>query len=136
FVIKSGVQPLEFTNSDICIKRIHVSLNSSCITDDVCRDISIKLNSSTGLSHYSLINNLQLFPNPNNGKMFLKGDINKNDLIEINAMNILGDCIKIKYNLVDNGLLELNIPENITGIITLEITINEKSTFEKVSIIK
>ena len=44
--------------------------------------------------------------------------------------------IKIKYNLVDNGLLELNIPENITGIITLEITINGKSTFEKVSIIK
>ena len=79
---------------------------------------------------------ISIFPNPNNGKMFLKGDINKNDLIEINAMNIMGDCIKIKYNLVDNGLLELNIPENITGIINLEITINGKSTFEKVSIIK
>jgi ligand-binding sensor domain-containing protein len=136
FVIKSGVQPLEFTNSGTGIKRIHVSLNSSCLTEDVCRDISIKLNSSTGLSYYSLINNLQLFPNPNNGKMFLNGDINKNDLIEINAINMLGDCIKIKYNLVDNGLLELNIPENITGIITLEISINGKSTFEKVSIIK
>ena len=43
---------------------------------------------------------------------------------------------KIKYDFVENGLLELNIPENITGIITLEITINGKSTFEKVSIIK
>ena len=79
---------------------------------------------------------ISLFPNPNNGKMFLKADFNKNDLIEINAMNILGDCYKIKYDFVENGLLELNIPENITGIITLEITINGKSTFEKVSIIK
>ncbi len=81
-------------------------------------------------------NYISLFPNPNNGKMFLKADFNKNDLIEINAMNILGDCYKIKYNFVENGLLELNIPENITGIITLEITINGKSSFEKVTIMK
>ncbi len=81
-------------------------------------------------------NYISLFPNPNNGKMFLKADFNKNDLIEINAMNILGDCYKIKYNFVENGLLELNIPDYITGIITLEITINGKSSFEKVTIIK
>ncbi len=77
-----------------------------------------------------------LFPNPSNGKMFLKVDLNKNDLIEINAINILGDCNKIKYNLLENGLLELNIPENINGIITLEIIINGISIFEKVAIIK
>lgn len=81
-------------------------------------------------------NYISLFPNPSNGKMFLKSDFNKNDLIEINAMNILGDCYKIKYNFVENGLLELNIPDYITGIITLEITINGKSTFEKVTIMK
>jgi streptogramin lyase len=79
---------------------------------------------------------ISIFPNPNNGKMFLKADLNKNDFIEINAMNILGDCIKIKYNYVENGILELNFPNHITGIITLEITINGKSSFEKVSIIK
>ncbi len=81
-------------------------------------------------------NDISLFPNPSNGKMFLKADFNKNDLIEINAMNILGDCYKIKYNFVENGLLELNIPDYINGIITLEITINGKSSFEKVTIIK
>jgi hypothetical protein len=81
-------------------------------------------------------NYISLFPNPSNGKMFLKADFNKNDLIEINAMNILGDCYKIKYNFVENGLLELNIPDYITGIITLEITINGKSSFEKVTIMK
>jgi len=135
-VIKSGVQPLEFTNSGTSVKRIHVNLNSSCVYEGICRDISIKLNSSTGLSNYSLINILQLFPNPNNGKMYLKADFNKNDFIEINAMNILGDCIKIKYNYVENGILELNIPDYITGIITLEITINGKSSFEKVTIMK
>ena len=43
---------------------------------------------------------ISIFPNPNNGKMYLKADFNKNDFIEINAMNILGDCIKIKYNYV------------------------------------
>jgi hypothetical protein len=79
---------------------------------------------------------ISIFPNPNNGKMYLKADFNKNDFIEINAMNILGDCIKIKYNYVENGLLELNIPDHITGIITLKITINGKSGFEKVTIMK
>jgi hypothetical protein len=79
---------------------------------------------------------LSLFPNPNNGKMFLKGDFNKNDLIDINAINIMGDCCKIKYDFAENGLLELNFPDHITGLITLEITINGKSSFEKVSIIK
>jgi streptogramin lyase len=77
-----------------------------------------------------------LYPNPSNGKMFLKVDFNKNDLIEINAINILGDCNKIKYNIVENGLLELNIPENIIGIITLEIKINKICSYEKISIIK
>jgi ligand-binding sensor domain-containing protein len=81
-------------------------------------------------------NNIIVFPNPSNGKMFLKVNVNNYNLIEINAINILGERSNIKYNLVENGLLELNIPENVTGIFTFEIKIDAVSYFEKVSIMK
>ncbi len=135
-VIKSGVQPLEFTNAGTSVKRIHVNLNSSCATEDACRDISIKLNASTGLSNYTLLNDVQLFPNPTYGLLYYRGEVHAGDIIEIYYSNCLGQRRPVTYSITNLNTLELKLPDDAFGLINIEIKINMLSNTQKVLIIK
>jgi streptogramin lyase len=137
-VIKSGVQPLEFTNAGTSVKRIHVNLNSSCATEDACRDISIKLNASTGLSNYTLLNDVQLFPNPNQGSMFIESvGINfKTEKFDLKLYNMLGQEVQMSFEFINENkirLIALNVND---GLFWMKLFIGDKEIRKTVQISK
>lgn len=137
-VIKSGIQPLEFTNTGTSVKRIHVNLNSSCATEDVCRDISIKLNTSTGLSNYTLLNDVQLFPNPNQGSMFIESvDINfKTEKFDLKLYNMLGQEVQMSFELINESKIKLTALNVNDGLFWMKLFIGDKEIRKTVQISK
>ena len=137
-VIKSGVQPLDFTNAGTSVKRIHVNLNSSCATEDVCRDISIKLNTSTGLSNYTLLNDVQLFPNPNQGSMFIESvGINfKTEKFDLKLFNMLGQEVQMSFELINESKIKLTALNVNDGLFWMKLFIGDKEIRKTVQISK
>jgi ligand-binding sensor domain-containing protein len=137
-VIKSGVQPLEFTNSGTSVKRIHVNLNSSCATEDVCRDISVKLNSSTGISNFNLLNDVQLFPNPNQGSMFIEfdGANFKTEKFDVKLYNMLGQEIQMSFELMNVNKIRLTALNDNNGLFLMKLFIGDKEIRKTVQISK
>jgi streptogramin lyase len=137
-VIKSGVQPLEFTSSGTSVKRIHVNLNNNCATEEVCRDISVKLNSSTGLSNYTLLNDIQLFPNPNQGSMFIESvGVNfKTEKFDVKLYDMLGQEIQMSFELINENRIKLTTLNVNDGLFWMKLFLGDKEIRKTVQISK
>ncbi|MFN5665150.1 MAG: T9SS type A sorting domain-containing protein, partial [Bacteroidota bacterium] len=120
-IIKSGTQPLEINNSGTGVKRIHVNLNSNCDKEDKCRDISVKLNGSTGLFDLDKTNHFSIYPNPSQGLLYLETDKIDftTDPIIVKLYNTLGQEIPITYSAVNKTIIRISAPNTKSGIYSL-----------------
>jgi hypothetical protein len=107
---------------------IKLSASYSAGSDDTLKTAFINV-IATGLSDYSEISNLQVYPNPTNGNIQISGEFGKTaqvQLIDIQGKIVFENLIETPENLFNLNLAELN-----KGIYFIQIQSNGKRSIEK-----
>lgn len=87
-----------------------------------------KIGNFTGLISEELIENITLFPNPNNGEFYIKTDAS-NKILNIEIYNLLGELIEFKYENKKISLLR-----EYPGIYFIKFLIDKKTITKKIEI--
>jgi len=101
-----------------------------------CEDsagIAITVNICTGVDELLTDNNIQIYPNPNNGKFTLKMDIDKSQNIQIEITDMLGQIIYAENLNSFNGIYQkqIDLKEYSNGIYTVKVNTNKEIVIRK-----
>jgi hypothetical protein len=78
------------------------------------------------------VSDLKIFPNPATNSLMIESDV---QIEQVQVYNMVGQLVA-QYKVGDTGIVELNTTSYESGIYLLHITINSRTTIERVSIIK
>jgi hypothetical protein len=108
------------------------------ITDiNGCFSISDPFNfSTTGIENHTGIDNLQLYPNPNNGNFTIQFFESDAHLLSMQLVDVLGRVVYAQNRRMEAGLNMFTVNVNTVpgGIYFLHLDVNDKSTIVKVRI--
>ena len=94
---------------------------------------TVDVDQMTGVEEFSEITNINLFPNPSSGKVFLEMDLNQNLDISIQLFNSLGQEMSIlKLNNVKTVREIFELEKLPAGMYWLSISSNEKKIVRKI----
>lgn len=115
-----------FNNDSSTVTQIIDAASPYDIAYYYIEDVSVKLCSGIGVSEYFESSPFALFPNPNNGNMFLNYSIKPNDKASIKIYDAIGKLIQENNLDSSNNQLQINSKLN-KGIYFYQIIINDQS---------
>ena len=90
----------------------------------------------TGVVDLNKVHEGALYPNPTKGVLYYNGMVKQGDNIEINYSNYLGQRSPLEYSINSSNILVIKLPDNLIGLINLEIKVNNNFYLNKVLVIK
>ncbi|MBL4716318.1 MAG: PKD domain-containing protein [Bacteroidia bacterium] len=104
--------------------------SNDCGSDTTSRSITVQ---KTGLEEVS--SRVQIYPNPNNGQMFIDLGENFNEVISITIHNIIGETVYETID-IDERRTSLDLSEHMEGIYLVEIKTSTESFMKKLMLTK
>ena len=114
---------------------LHAITNVACITvngDDVCSEITTAVfGNSTSTKNIEEILDVAVFPNPTDGKLFIKMENNNNSATTFKLIGLDGRLLKTKAVDFSNGTFDFDLTGFPAGIYTLQIQTEDGQDIRK-----
>lgn len=107
---------------------------NECGIDTLCKTITI---TGTGIFETTLSNNIKIYPNPSNGKLFIDFQNQINEKLEVRIFNVLGEVFysKVIYD-TNNQNFKIDISKDYHGVYFLNLQTDKFSVTEKIILLK